>query len=301
MTSIPTKQDNKEAGISGELPKHSFLIHFTESKKCELYDDIEFTVVGQEINGLYYSRGRHFDYYGLQFLYSGAMEIQIGDGPKVTYHAPGYFLTYPGVAWNYGPPEGTSKNHIWICFKGARVEKYISAGLLSPCVENPFIPVRIPREVLRVMEEILLLSQDKGNPQSQLRAIWLLDGLLLDFAEERKGQSVTEQYQDEILQLRRRIITKPEVPWNFAQEARKLCISEVHFRRLFKHYVKSAPGAYLQECRLQKAQGLLAKTSLRIDEIAYQCGFGDALNLRRLLRKCSGLSPREYRETMKNI
>ncbi len=265
----------------------------------DFFNDLEFVKAGQVVHSPSYVRDRYFDYYGLQFLYAGGLSIQIGDGPRRTYNAPGFFVTFPGVRWNYEPSEASGKSHIWICFRGERVTKYISSGLLSLRTENCFRPVVVPGRVLQTMEDIMLLSQEREKPANHQRAVWLLEGLLLDLSDEQLGKVSSNQYREEILQLRRRIISNPEYSWNFAAEAKKLYLSEVHFRRLFKLYINRAPGNYLLECRLLKAQELLAQSHLRIEDIALQCGFGGTPQLRKLLQKYTGFSPRKYRENMR--
>ena len=65
------------------------------------------------------------------------------------------------------------------------------------------------------------------------------------------------------------IESKPQLQWDFAQEAQKLNISITHFRRLFKQLCGVPPQQFLINQRLRSAANLLCSNSKQISEIAY--------------------------------
>lgn len=71
--------------------------------------------------------------------------------------------------------------------------------------------------------------------------------------------------------------------------------------RSFARHVHTATGrstsALLQGVRLSKARMLLETTSLSVEQIAAQVGYGDATALRRLMRKTMGATPRQFRSS----
>ncbi len=56
---------------------------------------------------------------------------------------------------------------------------------------------------------------------------------------------------------------------------------------------------YINECRIKKAKEMLADYSLQISAIGYDCGFNSPQSFTRAFRRTTGLSPREYRESLK--
>ena len=97
-----------------------------------------------------------------------------------------------------------------------------------------------------------------------------------------------------------RIASQPGLPWDFAEEARKLGVSYAHFRRLFRDFFGVPPGAYLLESRIQQAAVLLAHTRAPVADIAQECGFADEFYFSRIFKKYRRMAPKHYRETFRN-
>ncbi|MBB2976834.1 transcriptional regulator GlxA family with amidase domain [Microbacterium endophyticum] len=77
--------------------------------------------------------------------------------------------------------------------------------------------------------------------------------------------------------------------------AAKAHMSPRTFARRFKADLGATPAAWLARQRLLHAQRLLEKTSLGLDRIAYECGFGSAAVLRQNFVRTLGLTPTAYR------
>jgi AraC-like DNA-binding protein len=58
---------------------------------------------------------------------------------------------------------------------------------------------------------------------------------------------------------------------------------------------------YLRGVRVRRAKALLADRHLRITEVAYGVGFSDLSHFDRTFRKIVGLSPSEYRASLKPV
>ena len=67
-------------------------------------------------------------------------------------------------------------------------------------------------------------------------------------------------------------------------------------RRIFEDLYQEPPHHFLLQCRLQKAEAMLADNALRIGEIAARCGFQDEFYFSRLFKKYHGMSPLNYRK-----
>lgn len=75
-----------------------------------------------------------------------------------------------------------------------------------------------------------------------------------------------------------------------------------YLRKLFKREVGITPHAFLTSLRMQMAEKLLCSSGLielNISEIAYNCGYSDALYFSRVFKKTFGCSPKKYALTHK--
>lgn len=71
------------------------------------------------------------------------------------------------------------------------------------------------------------------------------------------------------------------------------------FNRRFRAETGQAPGAWLIEQRVRRAQRLLEGTDLPVDAVASRAGLGSAASLRHHLRSVAGVSPSSYRRTFR--
>ena len=79
------------------------------------------------------------------------------------------------------------------------------------------------------------------------------------------------------------------------QIAREAGISVRSLNRMFQRYMRLGITQYIMDCRLRRAADMLLLTSLRINEIADQCGFGSAIYLSRIFREHYKMTPKEFR------
>jgi transcriptional regulator GlxA family with amidase domain len=76
-------------------------------------------------------------------------------------------------------------------------------------------------------------------------------------------------------------------------------LSMYHFARAFKQSMGLAPHAYLVKRRVQRVKDLLAGTDLSLTEIAFATGFSDQSHCARRFREHIGVSPSDYRWSMR--
>jgi transcriptional regulator GlxA family with amidase domain len=83
--------------------------------------------------------------------------------------------------------------------------------------------------------------------------------------------------------------------------ASNLGFSPRHFKRRFKSATGDSPLTYLQRIRIEAAKQKLESTMDSVNEITWQVGYEDSNSFRRLFKKYTGLSPREYRDRFTRI
>ena len=82
-----------------------------------------------------------------------------------------------------------------------------------------------------------------------------------------------------------------------SQQAQTIGLSRSRFEHLFKEETGKAFKKYLQQARLAKAQRLLRDPTLRIKEIATQCGYSSTSNFSHDFKRSLGLTPSGYRRS----
>lgn len=69
-----------------------------------------------------------------------------------------------------------------------------------------------------------------------------------------------------------------------------------YFSRLFSRYTGQRPSTYLHEKRIERAQYLIAVTTLSYSEIAEKTGFESLSYFSKIFKKITGLTPGEYKK-----
>ena len=82
--------------------------------------------------------------------------------------------------------------------------------------------------------------------------------------------------------------------------ARTLGLSESRTSLLVRELFGKTFTELLQLERVGRVKHYLAGTELRLAEVAEQCGFCDEFHLSKLFKRCTGLSPREWRNEKRN-
>jgi transcriptional regulator GlxA family with amidase domain len=82
--------------------------------------------------------------------------------------------------------------------------------------------------------------------------------------------------------------------FSLTELARHLAVSERTLNRRFKQAVGEAPLHYLQSLRVDVAKRLLETRNINVDAVSEHVGYGDLSTFRRLFKRETGLSPREY-------
>ncbi len=264
-------------------------------------NDLIFVNYGYAKNAATSTAERMFDgYYGIQFLYHGKMYAHTGTHPVEMAEGPCVFITFPGVPFHYGSPEGTVRSQVHLCFRGERVTRYCAEGLITLRETQLFRRLRNPEIFFRSMLNLFQLLKIPGCVP-HIRAVLQLEELLLQIQEQPAvPDKLYSHYMNDLLILRDKIALDPLRDWDFCKEALRINLSYVHFRRIFKQATGWAPGAFLLECRLRQAEKLLMSTHDRVSEIAQECRFNDVYHFSRIFKKHCGHSPADFRKRYGN-
>ena len=263
----------------------------------KFFDDLEFVCSGECTGVSSAYRDHYFDgYWGLQFVRRGKIFLKTGDSEPASALGPVCFFTAPGVAFSYGTPAGETREHLFVCFRGERVERYKAGGLIPETVETRFYPVPDEQTVLPVWKS-LLHALRQGRKTSHAEAVLLLEKLLLATSDASSGRSLTAS-REKAAVLASRIANDPGLDWDLDKEARAIGMSTVHFRRLFQEVAGMAPWQYVIGCRIRYASQLLLAGDKLVKEIAGECGFASASHFSREFKKIMKKSPEHFRKSI---
>ncbi|MEN0005991.1 MAG: AraC family transcriptional regulator [Bacteroidota bacterium] len=76
--------------------------------------------------------------------------------------------------------------------------------------------------------------------------------------------------------------------------AQAACLSEFHLMRSFKQCFGWSMQQYIQHCRLEKAQRMMASKRYSLSQIALACGFADLQYFSRVFKKVHGVAPSRW-------
>lgn len=260
----------------------------------EYFDDLKFITGGavtdscvQVVNKMYPG------YYGIQFIVEGEIFVHAEGKKAWQANGPLVFFTSPDRKFTHYTPNGT-RTHMFICFSGPRVQRYIEGGLF-PQETGIKIPVAHPRKLISIFSKLLFLLR-KIDSISHGELVLGLEKLLLQISQQTHIKQKNESYGNLMEEIGEKIVANPGKEWDFAEIAKEYHLSESHFRRLFTDEMGIAPWKYVLNCRIHYACQLLDSTALLIKEIALECGFSSAFNFSRQFHKIMKVSPEEYRK-----
>lgn len=93
------------------------------------------------------------------------------------------------------------------------------------------------------------------------------------------------------------VLARPAEPLGLAQLAGHARMSVRTFTRWFREETGLSPGKWLTIQRIERARHLLESTTLSVDQVTADAGFGTAASLRQQLHARIGVSPLAYRKT----
>ena len=77
------------------------------------------------------------------------------------------------------------------------------------------------------------------------------------------------------------------------------CLSIFHFTRAFAAAMGVPPHRYVSQRRLESAKAMIATGRASLSEIALHCRFSSQSSLTRAFRRATGMTPAEYRRTLR--
>ena len=234
-------------------------------------------------------------YAAINFIYGRRMLWSVKGQEPFFLNAGTCFWTWPGPHWIYGAAKGESWDHFYLTFRGPRLKKMLAAGLLPLDPQRAYKRVDDPQRFRETWDEVFRLLKTKGHRDP--KAIHLLEGMLLSLHEAPNEGATPDSLAGHLSELGRQVRADPRRAWNSFSEAKRLHISEVHFRREFKRAQGSAFNQYVLQARMDEAARVLRAEGLPLKQAAEAAGYDDLYYFSKLFKKRYGVPPGQYRDT----
>lgn len=146
-----------------------------------------------------------------------------------------------------------------------------------------------------------LVEEDWGREVATATA----RGMLL-FTRRPGGQSQFSVYvlneaktRKDFRELQAWILSNLKADLSIEHLSEKMLMSPRNFSRLFCQEVGMTPAKFVERVRLEAARNLMEQSDLPIENIAINCGFTSAEQLRRSFQRALKITPQKYREYFK--
>ena len=125
---------------------------------------------------------------------------------------------------------------------------------------------------------------------------------LCNEAAEKGRQAMAElserkamQHYSALVDIRSELMKAPEKAPSLSQAAKRLCVSEGYFRRIYKQCFRESFNQECIDARVLKACYQLSATAMSVYGVAVSCGYEDEKYFARQFKQSMGCSPMQYR------
>lgn len=89
--------------------------------------------------------------------------------------------------------------------------------------------------------------------------------------------------------------------WNLQSMAGYCGVQRTQLGKIFKKLTNCTPTEYLFRIRMERAKTLLRRSSLKIIDIAFECGYGSSQYFTNSFKQAIGMTPSEYRQNLAQL
>ncbi len=151
-----------------------------------------------------------------------------------------------------------------------------------------------PEKIIEKLDEIILLNENGNNELLlQSRLLSFLNLILYD-SEIPKFQS-GENYEI-IAKAKRYIEANYKDSITLKDIANSVNLSPIYFHNIFTTACGLSPHDYLIACRITEAKKQLWNSSIPLELVAENCGFGCQQYFNKIFKKETGTTPGKYRK-----
>ena len=187
----------------------------------------------------------------------------------------------------------------WVHFTGSDVKNILHSYNIP--MDDPVFYSGASSTYSYLFKEMIHELQNCKTGYEDLLAMYLRQIFLLVQRTRQEERPTVSTYIQEEMEFARRYFNEHyNEPISIQEYAESRNMSVCYFQRNFKQIVKHTPMQYLLTIRVNNAASLLETTDYSMAEIAAIVGYEDPLYFSRLFRKIKGVSPRDYRNLVKD-
>jgi AraC-like DNA-binding protein len=255
-----------------------------------------------ELYDFSWSRGRTLPEFSIVLISQGRGVFESLETGEQAVDAGTAMLLFPGIWHRYRPVASTGWAEWWVAFSGDHIDRLIAKRFFSAQV--PLLRPPAIEPLLAIFEKIIGQQQDVAAGRSHMLAAHVLE--ILAILAKDAQPALESQWQPERLavptaadgyvnEALRIIWTESHAELTVRRLARRLGLSTRSLERRFHRCLQRTIRDAIQECRVARAERLLAETNLPITSIVSAAGFCSYDGMRRALTKSLGHAPSKLR------
>ena len=236
--------------------------------------------------------------YQLLYIVSGKGHFYFHGEDRVVY-AGRMVLIQPRQEQRYEYFGEDKPEVFWVHFTGSDVKNILRSYNIP--MDDPIFYSGASSTYSYLFKEMVHELQNCKTGYEDLLAMYLRQIFLLVQRTRQEERPTVSTYIQEEMEFARRYFNEHyNEPISIQEYAESRNMSVCYFQRNFKQIVKHTPMQYLLTIRVNNAASLLETTDYSMAEIAAIVGYEDPLYFSRLFRKIKGVSPRDYRNLVKD-
>jgi AraC-like DNA-binding protein len=245
-----------------------------------------------------WNKGRILNEFHLVLITKGEGIFESNATGKVTVSNGDIFLIFPETWHRYKPKKRIGWTERWIGFSGKIAAQFLKNGFFNK--NKPIISGCNKPSILSYFNELFKLFDEEPFGYQKI-ASGLCFQLLAEIHNIKIAGNRIENLNSIVVEAKKEMYRNLQENIDLKKIASNLGISYSKFRIDFKKQTGSSPLQYFLLLKIEKAKELLLNTNKSQKEIAFEMGFESDYYFNRLFKQKTGITPGNYRTTIRNI
>ena len=228
----------------------------------------------------------HYIIDGKGLLYSGPERYALKKGQM--------FVIFPGTIVKYVADKTDPWHYTWIAFYGDEAAEVFEK--IGVSVKNPILDIQNGSQILELMRQ--MPTERSADIQRNLMfSAQLYEFMSLLFENKRVAEDHENLYYTAAVRYIKAHYFEEDI--TIEEIASHIGISRKYLFAVFKRATGESPKEYLLQYRIKCAKNFLSDPHLSIGAVAYSVGYRDPLNFSKIFKSKIGVSPSEYRQSLR--
>jgi AraC-like DNA-binding protein len=226
------------------------------------------------------------------------------DGKKYQIKGGDVFVTFPGEPHSSDKRPEEKGVLYWLIIKIPASGSFLhyagedGKAFVKELLSLPARHFRGNDSMKKILDEIFVLYTAEKQPIHRLRIINLLTTFLLTVIQYA-GSDARKTHPDRVVEIKRYVAEHIYDDLSIELLAKKLHLSDAHFKSWFKKAVGMPPLDYILRERIDEGKRMMrSNPQVTISDIAYQLNFSSSQYFSTVFKKYAGISPAEFRQSL---